>query len=81
MHYDITPDTVAQVIYQKAICPTGVPQDAVKEWMDITSGLACALANWQRLAPGRPGYEAQTEALTKALLKADNIMRCLARVA
>ncbi len=35
MHYDITPDTVAQVIYQKAICPTGVPQDAVKEWMDI----------------------------------------------
>ena len=44
--------------------------------MGITSGLACALANWQRLAPGRPGYEGQTEALTKALLKADNIMRC-----
>ena len=81
MHYDITPDTVAQHIYEQIICPTGDPQDAVKEWMDITSGLACALANWQRLAPGRPGYEAQTEALTTALLKADNIMRCLARVA
>ena len=81
MHHDITPDTVAQVIYQQAICPTGDPQDAVKEWLDITSGLACVLANWQRLAPGRPGYEGQTEALTKALLKADNIMRCLARVA
>ena len=81
MQHDNTPDTVAQVIFQQAICPTGDPQDAVKEWLKITSGLACALANWQRLAPGRPGYEAQTEALTTALLKAENIMRCLARAA
>ena len=81
MQHDITPDTVAQVIYHNAICTTGDHQDAVKEWLDITSGLACVLANWQRLAPGRPGYEGQTEALTKALLKAVNIMRCLARTA
>ncbi len=81
MHHDITPDRLAQVVYQQAICPTGDPQEAVKEWLDITSGLACVLANWQRLAPGRPGYEWQTAALTKALLKADNIMRCLARAA
>ena len=78
MQHDITPDT-AQVIYQKAICPTGDPQDALNGWMDITSGLAYVLANWQRVAPGRPGYEGQTEALTKALLKAENIMHCLAR--
>ena len=81
MHHDITPDTVAQVIYQQTICPAGDPQDAVKEWMDITSGLACVLANWQRVALGQPGYEGQTEALTTALLKAENIMRCLARAA
>ena len=81
MHRDITPDRLAQVVYQQAICPTGDPQDAVQEWLAITSGLACALANWQRLAPNRPGYEAQTEALTTALLKAEDIMRCLARAA
>ena len=81
MHHDITPDTVAQVIYQQAICPTGDPQDALNDWMKVTSGLGCVLADWQRLAPGRPGYEAQTEALTTALLKAQGIMRCLGRAA
>ena len=65
MHHDITSETVAQVVYQQAICPTGDPQDAVQEWLRITSGLACVLAYWQRLAPGRPGYEGQTEALTR----------------
>ena len=79
MHHDITPDTVAQVIYQQAICPTGDPHDALNDWMKVTSGLGCVLADWQRLPPGRPGYEAQTEALTTALLKAQSIMRCLAR--
>jgi hypothetical protein len=81
MHYDITPDTVAQVIYQQAICPTGDPQDALNDWMKVSSGLGCFLANWQRLASGQPGYEGQTEALTTALLKAEKIMRCLARAA
>lgn len=66
MPHDITPDTVAQHIYEQIICPTGNPQNAVNEWMDMTRGLACVLANGQRLAQGRPGYEAQTEMLTKA---------------
>ncbi|HPB76801.1 MAG TPA: hypothetical protein PLY96_16325 [Chromatiaceae bacterium] len=81
MRHDITPDTVAQVIYQQIICPSGDPREALTEWMDITSGLGCALGNWQRVAVGRPGYEAQTAALTQALLRAQDIMRCLARVA
>ena len=70
-----------QVIYQQAICPTGDPQDALTDWMKVSSGLGCFLANWQRLASGQPGYEEQTEALTTALLKAEKIMRCLARAA
>lgn len=70
MRHDITPDTVAQVIYQQIICPSGDPLKALTEWMDITSGLGCALANWQRVAVGRPGYEVQTAALTQALLRA-----------
>ena len=51
--------------------------------MEMTRGLGCRciLANWQRVAQGRPGYEAQTAVLTKALLQAQDIMRCLARVA
>ena len=81
MRHDITPDTVAQVIYQQIICPSGDPQKALTEWMDMTSGLGCALANWQRVAVGRPGYEAQIQAMTQALLRAQDIMRCLARVA
>jgi len=81
MRHDITPDTVAQAIYHEIICPTGDPQKALMEWMDITSGLGCALANWQRVAVGQPGYEAQTQAMTEALLRAQDIMRCLARVA
>ena len=81
MRHDITPDTVAQVIYQQIICPSGDPREALTEWMDQTSGLGCILANWQRVAQGRPGYEAQTAVLTKALLQAQEIMRCLARVA
>jgi hypothetical protein len=81
MRHDITPEAVAQHIYDRIICPTGDPQKALTEWMDITSGLGCALDNWQRVAVGRPGYEAQTQAMTQALLRAQNIMRCLARVA
>lgn len=37
MHHHITPDRLAQVVYQQAICPTGDPQDAIKEWLLITS--------------------------------------------
>ena len=81
MRHDITPDTLAQVIYQQIICPSGDPREALMEWMEITSGLGCVLGNWQRLTQGRPGYEAQTAVLIKALLQAQDIMRCLARVA
>ncbi len=81
MHEEITHENVARFIYEQIICPTGVPQDALNEWMDVTSGLGRVLANWQRLAPDRPGYEDQTAILIKALFKAQNIMRCLARVA
>ena len=81
MRHDITPDTLAQVIYQQIICPSGDPREALMEWMEITSGLGCVLGNWQRLTQGRPGYEDQTAVLTKALLQAQDIMRCLARVA
>ena len=81
MRHDITPDTVAQHIFERIICPTGDPRADLLAWMDMTSGLGCALANWQRLAVGRPGYEAQTQAMTEALNRAQDIMRCLARVA
>ena len=80
MHHDITPDTVAQVIFEQAICPTGNPRDALNEWMDMTSGLTFVLANWQRLAPGHPGYQAQTEVLIEALQKVQSIYRALAKV-
>ena len=40
MHYDITPDTVAQVIYQQAICPTGDPQDALNDWMNLKTAVS-----------------------------------------
>ena len=53
MRHDITPEAVAQHIYDRIICPTGDPQKALTEWMDITSGLGCALDNWQRVAVGR----------------------------
>jgi len=49
--------------------------------MEMTRGLGCALANWQRVAVGRPGYEAHTQAMTQAPLRAQDIMRCLARAA
>lgn len=81
MRQDITPETVAQHIYEGIICPSGNPRADLMAWMDQTSGLGCILANWQRVAQGRPGYEDQTAVLTKALLQAQDIMRCLARVA
>jgi len=81
MHEEITPENVARFIYEQIICPTGDPHDALTEWMDVASGLGRVLANWQRLEPDRPGYEVQTATLIKALFKAQNIMRCLARIA
>ena len=81
MHHDITRDNVAKQIYDRIICPTGDPQQDLITWMDITRRLGCVLAQWQRQPPAHPGYEAQSEALAEALLKAQDIMRCLARVA
>lgn len=75
MRYDITPETVAQVIYHRIICPTRDPQNDVNEWVDMTSGLGASWPTgngWLRVARG---YEAQTAVLTKALFQAQNITR------